>query len=494
MESKKRFIFAIAAASLVYLGGTAFAFREWGSVLADTLLCVGLAGAFLFRRVRKGELQRFEGFSASMPKSWPALATSPGPGEKIASGVQENSVMVVDDDPECIARITAVLNRHHISCTAVKSGEPVLTIVEEGPLPGVLLLGMTERSGLEICRRLRKRYPASELPILILAKRQGKDPLSGAYEAGASDYIPRSFTAPELLARVRCHLDLRHAYETMKENLRLETQVRLQKEKNRTASRAAQREGLEKLRYQLRPHFLFNALATIRGAIFSDRQAAHDMVSHLAEFCRLTLVKGEDEVLTIEREMAIVSHYLAMEEMRYGAYMSVSIQIQPGAESLMIPAFIIQPLVENAIKYGARTSPDFLDITILAACREEGGVRIEISNTGEWVAPESGCLENSTGTGIKNVRARLVCFYGEDFLWEQRSGDGCVTISLSLPDIALPHTDLSDRALSERPLPDPVLPDPGGGDRAGQNRIRHLRVPSDPSPQDKVPEDRVLSE
>jgi DNA-binding response OmpR family regulator/anti-sigma regulatory factor (Ser/Thr protein kinase) len=484
MKSDRILILVISASSLMYLGSAVFPGYEWSrsaalvhtavflslslmalkrqvagrfpgkAVLAGMILCstggtagillgpplimgplswgIGLTGTTLFLPRRDKETDTSAPAEAAPVDG--ACATTPaariGPG-----GPEKDLVMVVDDDPACLNTVTAILSRHNIPSTAVEDSQEALAGIKNGLIPGVLLLDimMPGISGIELCRRLRRVYPPSELPIIMITGGHGKDDLVKAYEAGASDYITKPFSAVELVARVRCHRDLHQAYHTVKENLRLEMELRLQREKSRTASRAAEREGLEKLQYQLRPHFLFNALAAIRGAIFSDRQAAHDMVTHLSEFCRLTLVKGGDEILTIEEEIVIVRHYLAMEKLRYGDYMAVTVDIGLQAGTVSVPAFIIQPLVENAIKYGSRSSPDFLDITIMAACRDEGRVMIRVSNTGDWVPPRSGTSEKSTGTGIKNIKARLAHAYGEDFQWEQEAGNGSVTISLSLP-------------------------------------------------------------
>lgn len=346
-------------------------------------------------------------------------------------------VLAVDDDPACLDLVNSFLKRDNISCETVSSGEAAMEVIESGKIPCLVLLdiSMGGLSGYTVCQRLRETFPASELPIIMLTGRQSMDDLVKAYGVGANDYISKPFSREELVARVRCNLDLQKSYEIVKENLRLEMEVQLQKQKNVTANLATEQEAFEKLRYQINPHFLFNALASIRGAVFSNREAAHKMVSHLSEFCRLSLSHGCEETLSIAREISIITHYLSMEQMRFGDYMTITVDIQPEVESMIIPAFILQPLVENAIKYGTRTSPDFLEITILVRVQPPDNILIRISNTGDWIPRQANDSRVSPGIGIQNINARLDRFYSGRQDLQKEILDGQVSMTLILPDI-----------------------------------------------------------
>ena len=239
-----------------------------------------------------------------------------------------------------------------------------------------------------------------------------------------------SFLISVRYARTFSHLEtISSALE--KNNRELGRQIR-QKE---SALLREKREKLQKLRYQLNPHFLFNGLASIRGAISKDRDAARRMVSHLSEFCRLALSGGEMDLLTVAEEIETIRHYLALEQMRLGDYLNLSITTAPGTETMKLPAFLLHPLVENAVKYGSRTSPDTLAVAVRATLPSPDTLRVTVSNTGHWVAPEAVDEKRSTGTGLNNVRERLEQYYGGAFVFEIRKDDGRVRIQLDFPGI-----------------------------------------------------------
>lgn len=362
----------------------------------------------------------------------PAVAISAAFDSSSRSNYQ---VLIVDDDPDILQVVERFLLQEKITCKTVSNGRTAMKMVESDVIPKLILLDirMPGLSGYEVCRTLRKTFSASELPIIMLTGRRTVEALWDAYRSGANDYISKPFSKAELIARVRCQLDLQQAYEILKKNILLEKEVTLQKQKNETARILAEKEGMEKLRYQINPHFLFNALASIRGAVMSDREAAHKMISHLSEFCRLSLSQGTQETHTIEMEVATIEHYLSMEKMRFGDYMNIGIEIEPEIKNKIIPAFILQPLVENAIKYGTRTSPDFLEVNIIIKTQGTDDIFIQVSNTGSWVTPASHGL--STGIGIKNITDRLKRLYGGRERVEKKIADGVVRMIIILPSI-----------------------------------------------------------
>ncbi len=363
----------------------------------------------------------------------PAIFSNPKSAVAVPRGNYQ--VLVVDDDPDILQVVESIFIQEDISCKTVLNGQSALEMVESGFIPKLILLDimMPGLSGYDVCRILRKTFLASELPIIMLTGRRTVEALLEAYQSGANDYIPKPFSKAELIARVRCQLELQQAYGILKKNLLLEKEVKTQKQKNETARILAEKEGMEKLRYQINPHFLFNALASIRGAVISDTEAAHKMISHLAEFCRLSLSQGTRETHTIDREVATIEHYLSMEKMRFGDYMNIGIEIEPEIKGAVIPAFILQPLVENAIKYGTLTCPDFLEVKIIIKTQGTGDISIQVSNTGSWVTPASHSL--STGIGIKNIKERLKTIYSGRERVEQKIDDGLVRMIIILPNI-----------------------------------------------------------
>jgi two-component system sensor histidine kinase ChiS len=346
-------------------------------------------------------------------------------------------VLIVDDDPVNLQVASNHLALKAISSKTVSNGLEALDLIENGLVPDLVLLDimMPKMTGYEVCAKLRHKFAPAELPIIMLTAKNRTSDLQKGFESGANDYLAKPYSKEELISRVRAQLQIKEAYQTLIENQQLEREVLEQKQKKEMARLQTEKEKLEKLRYQLNPHFLFNALASIRGAVLKDKEAAREMISHLAEFSRLTLARGSMETLAIAEEIEVIRHYLAMEQIRFGDYLTVSIEIEPDAENLRIPALLFQPLVENAIKYGIRTSPDSLEVIISVKIRQPDMVSLEISNSGKWVEPGATDSRYSTGTGVENIKQRLENYYSGQFRFETRAETGMVIIKIVVPRI-----------------------------------------------------------
>ena len=163
-----------------------------------------------------------------------------------------------------------------------------------------------------------------------------------------------------------------------------------QREKAREATALAHQAQLQMLRYQLNPHFLFNALNSIRAMILREPERARQIVTELAEFLRYSL-NGRGPVSTVGEEMQAIGNYLAIQRIRFEEKLAVTVRVDPEVHAFVLPGFLVHPLVENAVKYGMQTSETPLRIAIEITA-EAGGLRIRVSNTGRLVpeAPEAG--------------------------------------------------------------------------------------------------------
>ena len=348
-------------------------------------------------------------------------------------------VLIVDDDPVNLRVALNHLSLSAISSGAVSNGIDALDMIEKGLLPDLILLDlmMPKMTGYEVCATLRRKYGPSELPIIMLTAKNRTSDLQKGFELGANDYLAKPYSREELISRVRAHLQIKKAYQTLIENQRLEKEVLAQKQKKELARLQTEKETLAKLRYQLNPHFLFNALASIRGAVLRDRDVARELISHLAEFCRLTLSRGSLDTLTVAEELEVIGHFLAMERIRYGDYLTVSIEVEPEADSCKVPALVLQPLVENAVKYGSRTSPDALEVAISAKTQPPDRLRLTISNSGSWVEPGTTDSRYSTGAGIENIKQRLEKYYKGQYRFEIHTALEQVKVEIELPRMIL---------------------------------------------------------
>ena len=185
-------------------------------------------------------------------------------------------------------------------------------------------------------------------------------------------------------------------------------QLREQREKAREAMSLAHHAQLQMLRYQLNPHFLFNALNSIRAMILREPERARQIVTELSEFLRYSL-NGRGPESTVGEEMQAIENYLAIQRIRFEEKLVVTVRVDPALSEFVLPGFLIHPLVENAVKYGMETSepPLRVDLEIAAKGPE---LRIRVSNTGRLVPAVSATPEGArdgTGTGLKNVAQRL---------------------------------------------------------------------------------------
>lgn len=157
---------------------------------------------------------------------------------------------------------------------------------------------------------------------------------------------------------------------------------------------------LKNLRSQLNPHFLFNSLNSIRALIDLDPGKAKHSVTTLSNLLRKSLLMGKEDLVTVETELEMVSHYLELEKVRFEERLTVLWDIDDRLNQFMIPPFCLQMLVENAIKHGISNMVEGGEIKI-SSTKEEGAVVIRVENTGLL----SGVTD--TGIGIVNTRRRL---------------------------------------------------------------------------------------
>ena len=219
------------------------------------------------------------------------------------------------------------------------------------------------------------------------------------------------------------------------------TALREQREQALRAVAAARDAQLRMLAYQLNPHFLFNTLNSIRALINEDRQRARDMVTALSGYLRYALVERPLHVALLEEEVASVRGYLAIQQVRFEERLDVRIEIEPSALRCEVPAFLLNPLVENALRHGAvGVAGAPLVLRVEARLVEPDRLRLVVENTGRWVsegqtAPAAGEGDDGLpgGVGLANVRARLAALHPADHRIEIEEADGRVRVLVELP-------------------------------------------------------------
>lgn len=206
-----------------------------------------------------------------------------------------------------------------------------------------------------------------------------------------------------------------------------------EKDRARKAVALVQRARLQMLRYQLNPHFLFNALNSVRALIQEDKKHAKEMITELSEFLRYSLIHRDHTEVPLREELDAIRHYLSIEKKRFEDKLQVTFTIDPEAEEYPILSFLIHPLVENAVKYGMKTSTMPLRLHIEAAL-QSGDLRVVVTNSGSWLPPPEGSKENpeGTGTGLTNVRARLENAYPGRHRFAVEQNDGRVGVRIEI--------------------------------------------------------------
>jgi signal transduction histidine kinase len=193
---------------------------------------------------------------------------------------------------------------------------------------------------------------------------------------------------------------------------------------------------LAMLRYQLNPHFLFNTLNSISTLVLlKQTERANAMLSRLSAFLRYTLVNEPLAQVTLEQEVETLKLYLEIEKMRFEDRLRPSFHIDPAVAHARLPSLLLQPLVENAIKYAVTPKEEGADIVVSAQPVGEN-VRIVVSDTGPGLQ-EAGPRPNmGTGVGLANIRDRLAQAYGERQSMDMRSpteGGYSVVIEIPMP-------------------------------------------------------------
>src|SRR4249919_3399787 len=190
---------------------------------------------------------------------------------------------------------------------------------------------------------------------------------------------------------------------------------------------------LAMLRYQLNPHFLFNTLNSISTLVLlKQTERANAMLARLSSFLRYTLANEPTAQVTLAQEVETLKLYLEIEKMRFEDRLRPHFRIDPSTIGARLPSLLLQPLVENAIKYAVTPSERGADIWVKAE-RQGQGVRIEVADSGP--GSQAGlAVHESTGVGLANIKDRLAQAYGGAHAFQTRQNEhGGFSVILDIP-------------------------------------------------------------
>jgi two-component system LytT family sensor kinase len=193
---------------------------------------------------------------------------------------------------------------------------------------------------------------------------------------------------------------------------------------------------LAALKTQLNPHFLFNTLNSISSLMYTDTDAADRMMTRLSDLLRSTIHNDGGQEVTLREELEFVERYLEIEKIRFEERLKVAFRVEPEAFDGLVPAFSLQPLVENALKHGIGRLESGGRVEIEGR-RSNGHLLVRISDDG----PGSSEDPVREGVGLTNTRSRLQELYGGAASLRARNGDGCgFFVQLDVPYRTAPVT------------------------------------------------------
>ncbi|MBB5330890.1 sensor histidine kinase [Tunturiibacter gelidoferens] len=229
----------------------------------------------------------------------------------------------------------------------------------------------------------------------------------------------------------------------------LQYQLRAQRESMRSLELEKQLSTahLRALQAQLEPHFLFNTLNAITTLVELGRQQqAVEILFHLNAILKSTLKRTTPEKVPLAQELEMIDNYLSIEQVRFADRLRVEIKVDPGALDGLVPCFLLQPIVENAIRHGI--APSINEGIVVASARREGStLHLRVRDTGSGGGESDPGMPTDTdtasivvrthdghGIGLRNTRERLVHFYQENFqMRAEPHSEGGFEVAISIP-------------------------------------------------------------
>ncbi|WP_049790018.1 ATP-binding protein [Paenibacillus sp. JDR-2] len=365
------------------------------------------------RELEKVRAEAAVGLEQQLPEA--SLLTKSGTPLYTEEGTGEVKILLVDDDSSNIKVLQELFpsSRYHVF--VAYNGEDALKLIKQhrGELSLVLLdVMMPGLSGYEVCRRIREENPLYQLPVLLLTVRNSPADIALGFEAGANDFLVKPFSGKELLARVQTLLQMKEAVE---QAIRMETLF---------------------LQSQIKPHFVYNALSGIISLCYSDGARAGKLLGEFSNYLRLSFdLDPRHAKVSLNRELSLTKSYVELEQARFGERLHVEWEVGAPTETL-VPALILQPLVENAIRHGVMKRLSGGNVVIRAKLVQYG-LQISVQDDGVGMNPDQ--LDRMFKTermggsiGLINVHKRLINEFGQGLRIESVQGKG-TTVAFRIP-------------------------------------------------------------
>jgi len=202
-----------------------------------------------------------------------------------------------------------------------------------------------------------------------------------------------------------------------------------EKSKNETKLKELVKEAeLHALKSQINPHFLFNSLNSISSLTMTDPARAQEMVINLSQLMRYSLKHDQSEKVSLKQEIENNKLYLSIEKVRFGKKLNPVFAVEGDSLKAEIPNMILQPLYENAIKYGVYEATETIDVITHCRCFDDL-LEVTISNTYD----KNVVSKKGEGIGLRNIRDRLQVIYGNPHLLKIENKNNEFTVTLTIP-------------------------------------------------------------
>lgn len=195
------------------------------------------------------------------------------------------------------------------------------------------------------------------------------------------------------------------------------------------AEKLSREAELYKLRQQLQPHFLFNSLNSISALVGTQPEQARTMIQQLSDFLRGTLKKEEQHFIRFDEEMQYLQLYLDIEKVRFGYRLTTVVEKDESCNAMKLPAMLLQPIVENAIKFGLYDTIDEVVIHITASA-VGNQLQIIVQNPYD---PETSYPKQGTGFGLNSIKRRLYLLFARNDLLETKAENNLFTTIVKIP-------------------------------------------------------------
>ncbi|MED3574288.1 ATP-binding protein [Cytobacillus praedii] len=325
----------------------------------------------------------------------------------------QTKVLLVDDDHINLKVLIDTLTQEGYFIIAVDSGRAVFEQIKKHPDVDIVILDimMPEMSGYEVCQQLRRSYPLSELPILMLTAAIRPEDMIAAFQSGANDFLHKPLDASELKTRIRNLILMKESAET------------------------ATKMEVAFLQAQIKPHFIYNVLNSILSLSYLDLNKARTMITDFANFLRGSFsFENTSRLVPLEKELSLIQSYVNIHLMRFPDQMEWELEIIDPINCL-IPPLLLQPLVENAILHGLKGKREGGKVT-LEIKEENGMVVCRVTDNGQGIPEErlhdirKGLVNR--GVGLHNISKRLKYFEEASIHFESNENRG-TTVEIRFP-------------------------------------------------------------